>query len=156
MGFDIRTTLDFFNKLQEDYREFCKDKTDSRNALNCAMTAWHITDWAYNEFNQQLLAQFPTLPSFQQDIKKQCPSLQIMNDITNKAKHYRITRYKPSIKETELHHGAFSKEFSREFDISALEIELNDGTFIYFEDEIKTVIDFWTRYLQTTLNITIS
>jgi hypothetical protein len=51
--------------------------------------------------------------------------------------------------------SSFSKEFSHEFDTSALAIELKDGTIIYFEDEIKAVMDFWECYLQTTFSIKI-
>ena len=155
LSFDIKTTSDFFKKLLEDYKDFCADKTSSRTALNCAMTAWHLTDWTYNEFNQKLSSQFGTLSLFQQYIKQQCPSLQIMHDITNGTKHYLLTRHRPIIKKTKLHKGAFSSGFSRGFDISTLYIELDDGTKIYFEDEIEKTITFWTQYLKSTFNLTI-
>src|SRR5688572_7858128 len=98
LSFDIKTSEDFFKKLQEDYSEFCIEKTSSRFALNCAMTAWHLTEWIYNEFNSQLSSCFPKLTDFQTDIKKQCPSLQIMHDIANGTKHYLLTKHIPIIK----------------------------------------------------------
>jgi len=155
LSFDIKTSEDFFKKLQEDYKEFCIDKTSSRVALNCAMTAWHLTEWIYNEYNSQLISNYSTLTAFQIDIKRQCPSLQIMHDIANGTKHYLLTRHRPIIKDTTLHQGAFSSDFSRDFDISTLDIELNDGTKIYFEDEIETSINFWIQYLNSTFNLTI-
>lgn len=150
LSFEIKTSIDFFNKLQEDYIEFSNDKTSSRVALNCAMTSWHLTEWIYNEFNTQLKLSFPTLPTFQSFIKVQCPSLQIMHDIANGTKHYKLTQHKPVIKETSIHQGAFSSEFSREFDITTLNIELNNGTELYFEDEIERSINFWRQYLHST------
>jgi len=155
LSFNIKTTADFFQKLLQDYDEFCKDRTSSRVALNCAMTAWHLTEWSYNEFCQQLSSQFQTLAIYQQDIKQQCSSLQIMHDLANGTKHYLLTRHKPIVKETTLDKGSFSSDFSRDFDISTLDIELNDGTKIYFEDEMEKVISFWTKYLQSTFNLTI-
>jgi len=59
------------------------------------------------------------------------------------------------VKVTKLHNGAFSREFSREFDISILKIELNDGTTVCFEDEIKTVIEFWRKYLSSNFGISL-
>lgn len=155
LSFNIKTTADFFQKLREDYEEFCKDKTSSRVALNCAMTAWHLTEWSYNEFNQQISSQFSTLASYQQGLKRQCSSLQIMHDLANGTKHYLLTRHQPVVKETNLHQGGFSSDFSRDFDISTLDIELNDGTKIYFEDEIETSINFWRQYLTSTFNLII-
>ena len=153
-SFDIKTSKDFFNKLLADYDEFCSDTTSSRVALNCAMTAWHLTEWTYNEFNQSLCNHFATLTLYQQDLKRQCSSLQIMHDLANGTKHYLLTRHRPIVKETNLYEGTFDKTFDRTFDVSNLEIELNNGTKIYFEDEIKNVINFWKQHLQVTFQIT--
>jgi hypothetical protein len=155
LSFEIKTSEAFFKKLQEDYKEFCIDKTSSRVALNCAMTAWHLTEWIFKEYYSQLISAYSTLLAFQIDIKRQCPSLQIMHDLTNGTKHYILTSHKPIIKDTTLHEGAFSSGFSRAFDISTLDIELNDGTKIYFEDEIEASIKFWIHYLNSTFNLTI-
>lgn len=155
LSFDIKTTADFLKKLIEDYNEFLVDRTSSRVALNCAMTAWHLSEWTYNEFNQQLATQFTTLSLYQQSIKKQCPSLQIMHDLANGTKHYRLTKHVLVVKETTFHKGDFSSDFSRDFDISSLDIELKDGTKIYFEDEIETTISFWIQYLKSTFNLAI-
>ena len=155
LSFDIKNSADFLNKLLEDYRDFCKDKLSSRIALNCAMTAWHITDWTYNEFNEQLTRQFKTLGSYQQKLKDQCSSLQVMHDLANGTKHFKLTKHQPVIKGTSLHKGSFSNDFSRDFDISTLEIELKDGTKIYFEDEIENTVKFWKEYLETNFQIPI-
>lgn len=152
LSFNIKTSKDFFKKLEEDYLEFYSDKTSSRVALNCAMTSWHLTEWIYNEYNSLLVSDFATLATFQNNIKRQCPSLQIMHDIANGTKHYLLTRHRPIIRDTTLHQGGFSSGFSRDFNISTLDIELYDGTKIYFEDEIKTTIIFWKQYLNETFN----
>lgn len=152
LSFDIKTSEDFLKKLLEDYSDYLIDRTSSRIALNCAMTAWHLTEWIYNEYNQSTSVK---LPQFQSSLKQQCPSLQIMHDLANGTKHYLLTKHTPTIKETELHKGVFSKQFSRQFDVSALKMELNDGTKMYFEDEIKIVVEFWKNYCHTNHNIPI-
>ena len=155
LSFDIRTPVDFFQKLKEDYSEFTKDKTSSKLASDCAVKAWHLAEWIYKEYNASLCTQFPSFFSYQQNIKLKCPSLQYMQDISNGTKHFTITKYSPSVKNTELHKGAFSNAFSRAFDISVLVIELSNGTKLYFEDEIEKVIDYWESYFPTELGIII-
>lgn len=149
LSFGIKSSKDFFQKLQDDYSDFCKDKTSSRIALNCAMTSWHLTEWIYHEYNTQLISTFPEIYAFQAQIKKMCPSLRILHDIANGTKHYLLTKHVPVIKETNLHQGAFSNDFSRDFDISTLDIELKDGSKIYFEDEIEKAVLFWKEYFKS-------
>lgn len=153
LSFNIKKPIDFLNKLREDYGEFCNDDTSSRIALNCAMTAWHLTDWVFNEYNSTISINFPTLASYQEDMKVRCPSLQIMHDVTNGTKHYELKRHIPEVKETKLHQGAFDKSFDRSFDTSSLDVEMKDGRKIYFEDEIGNVVEFWEDYFQNVLKI---
>ena len=110
-----------------------------------------MTEWANKEFEPKL-----SKNEFRKIVLQQCSSLEIMRDLANGTKHYQLTRENSLVKRTELHCGVFSKEFSREFDTSHLKIILGDGTKIYFEDEIKKVISFWTQYLESTLNIIIT
>lgn len=152
LSFDIVSAQDFFRKLEEDYRDFTKDVTSSRNAINCALTAWHLTDWIYNQFPN---LGFSSLYKFQENIKVQCPSLQIMHDISNGSKHYTLTKHQPEIKNTEHHRGSFSNDFSRDFDISSLDIEMKSGQKLFFEDEILKVIEFWRNYFRNTLSINV-
>lgn len=153
LGFNIRTSLDFFKKLLEDYNDFCNDKTSSRFAMNCSLTAWHLSEWIYNEFNNLLSNQFTDLSAFQQDLKNQCSSLQIMHDIANGTKHFKLTKHNPIINDTKLYIGGFSRDFSRDFDVSSLNIILKDGNKIYFEDEIEIAIEFWRTYLTTNFHV---
>jgi hypothetical protein len=153
LSFNIKSTKDFYNKLKEDFMEYSEDRLSSRKALNFALTAWHLSDWTYNEFKEKLTSKHKSLNSFQANLKKLCPSLQLMHDLTNGTKHYTLTRHKPIIKETNLHIGDFNNDFSRDFDISSLVIELHDGTKVHFEDEIIIVMDFWTEYLKEILKI---
>jgi len=147
LSFDIKNSRDFFLKLEEDYEEFCRSRTSSRIALNCALTAWHLTDWIYNEYKLLLLDTHPKFVDFQNWVKSQCESLQIMHDIANGTKHYLLTKHVPIVDKTAFHQGEFSDEFSREFNTSSLNIELKDGNKIYFEDEIEKAISYWREYL---------
>jgi hypothetical protein len=69
----------------EDYNDFKKDTSSSRIALNCAMTAWHLTDWIYHEFGFE--SSFKNIYDFQEVVKRDCESLVVMHDITSGSKH---------------------------------------------------------------------
>lgn len=146
LSFDIRTAADFFKKLKEDFADYSTDITSARHALNCAMTAWHLTEWVYHEFN--LDKTFKKVSDFQEDVKKQCSSLVIMHDISNGSKHYKLTRHQPQISDTEKHLGTFDDTFDFSFDTSRLEISMEDGQTLIFYTEIEKVIDFWDDYLK--------
>ena len=148
-----KTSVDKFKELKEDYSEFIKDKTSTKLALDYAMNAWHLAEWIYKEYN--LCVYFPTLKLYQDDVVLQCPALKIMHDLANGNKHYLITKYRPTVKNTTISTGAFSSDFSRDFDISTLVIELNDGSEIYFEDEIEKAMIYWEDYFKTELGVTI-
>ncbi|OJX28854.1 MAG: hypothetical protein BGO86_00180 [Chryseobacterium sp. 36-9] len=149
-SFDIKTSDDFYNKLKEDYNEFCTKETSSRIALNCAMTAWHLSEWIYNEYRSTKLISFNKF-EFHENIKLKCPSLQIMQDLSNGTKHTKITKYTPNVTNTEKHEGTFDYTFDFTFDTSSLNIELANGTKTEFSVEMQKCIDFYESYFSNFL-----
>ena len=154
-SFGIKGTVDLYSLLIEDYEDFKTDKLSSKFAMRCAMDSWHIVDWLYKEFNAILINSYPNFNDYRAWVKTQCPQLAIMQDITNGSKHNQITFYTPQVDKTEVHHGAFSSGFSRDFDVSTLDVHMKDGTKIYFEDIIEPVINFWHNHLTQDLGLAI-
>jgi hypothetical protein len=81
---------------------------------------------------------------------EKCPSLAILHDIATSAKHNEVSRPKATIKNngTNLVGGAFSNGFSRGFDISRLEIELEDDSILDYYDEVEKVVEFWKDFFK--------
>ena len=90
LSFDIRNSEDFFRKLNEDYKDYKNNPNSARLALNCAMTSWHLSEWIYHEF--EMNKSYKKVKLYQAHVKKLCPSLQIMHDISNGSKHYNYER----------------------------------------------------------------
>jgi hypothetical protein len=155
LSFDIQTSVFFFNDLKEEYAVYRENIISSRIAINCALRAWHLTEWIYKEYN--LCTQFFEIHLYQKHIKSECPSLQIMQDISNGSKHFMITKYPPHVKNTELQEGCYDPNYYHRdyYDVPALKIELKDGRTLYFEDEIQNVMDYWENYFSTELNVSI-
>ncbi|WP_127137427.1 hypothetical protein [Flagellimonas oceanensis] len=145
LSFDIRNSNDFLEKLIADFEDYSNSDNSSRIALNCAMTSWHLTEWIYHEFG--LEEKFPKPKDFQKHIKGLCPSLQIMHDISNGSKHYKLDFHKPKIKSTERKEGVFDNTFDFTFDRTILKIVLPNNEVLIFDNELRKTIEFWTEYL---------
>ncbi|MBP7477425.1 MAG: hypothetical protein KA797_02790 [Chitinophagales bacterium] len=144
LSFEIKCSKDFYIKLKAEYEDYKRDTTSSRLAINFAMNAWHIIDWIYHEDDSSKLK----LGDYQNDIKNKCLSLQIMHDVTNGSKHFKLNRHIPEISKTR-HVGTFDSTFDSTFDRSRLEIVMKDGTILDFEVEAKKVMDYWENKFST-------
>jgi hypothetical protein len=156
LSFDIANSKDFYNKLIEDYNDYKSDPTSSRLAINCAMTAWHLGDWIYQEFKPSLQGSYSDEKVYMTYLKTtECLALEIMHRITNGSKHCSRAGTTHKVQGTEKHIGAFSSVFSREFDQTALIVKMDDGGEVWFEDKIDAVITFWQIYIPSTFGLTL-
>jgi hypothetical protein len=151
-SFDIKNSQDKLNNLLLKYNEYLENDISTSKAVELSVDSWHLVDWVFEEFirpNSNL-----TLENFREILYPKCPSLKLMHDIANGSKHSKLTRPKASIKLTRVHDGDFSNDdfCSEDFDTSRLEIELEDGTILFFPDVIEKVIAFWKSYFQSLLN----
>lgn len=147
-SFDIKNSKDLFHEFCIRSEQYRKDPISSGGAVICAILSWHIVEWLYQE-HEFLSSEHSKKRDFQNYIKKQCPSLSYMQDIANGSKHRGISNYTPVVKDTRIHQGAFSSGFSNGFDISSLKVELDDGTVVYFDEEIEKVEFFFKEIFKS-------
>lgn len=153
--FGITTAKDFFlEKLIIDYKLHQQDRYSLHSALNCAMSCVHMIDWLYNDASLSL--PYMQIEDFRRAIIARCLPLQLMHDLANGSKHLNITRPKSAMKDTFLHMGVYTDEYSGEFDTSDFVVELNAGEELIFDQELEKVITFWKNYFQHDLGIPIS
>lgn len=159
--FGIKNSEDNLKALIAQYEDFLKDDMSTIKAVALSSTAWHLTEWVFNEYhytgdrsdtsNTAKRKKENELGIFRNTLIPRCPSLKIMHDLANAHKHSEVSRPKASIKQYREHAGEFSREFSNEYNVSCLRIELEDGTFLYFTEEIREVVDFWKDYFKNDL-----
>ncbi|MDP1624491.1 MAG: hypothetical protein Q8L64_01855 [bacterium] len=125
--------------------------SSSRLAINAAMTAWHLIEWIYWEYDFHSTIKNS---DFIKEIKLKYPKLQIMHDISNGAKHFQLNHHSPKVMETKLDHGSYSDDYSRDYDISRLQVVIDDET-CDFINELENVRDFWIEYFRNVLNVNI-
>lgn len=150
-SFNTRTSADKLTELLQQYEEFKADNTYSSKAVELSTNSWHLTDWVFEEY--KAIHHQDTIGDFRETLYPICPSLNIMHDIANGSKHSKVSRPKATIKETRKHDGEYSQEYSSEFNITTLLIEMQDESILYFVDEINAVINFWMDYFQKELGI---
>jgi len=145
-SFEIKTSIDLFKKLQEDYEDLKNDELSSRHAINCAMTAWHLTDWTFKEYIST--HGFNDIGKYRESLI--CPSLKVMHDIANGGKHLNVTRPKTDITDTVKVDGDFSRDFDTDdFLVGSLDLKMSDGTTKNFFDEMTVVLNFWQEYFNS-------
>lgn len=152
-SFDNKSSVDKLKRLLKQYEEFKLDKTSTDKAEDLSTTAWHLTDWVFSEYGST--RGYDDLGDFRATLYPECASLKIMHDLATSAKHAEVTKPKAFIKEAITKPGPFSGVFSSEFVQTTLQIELEDGTILYFGEEIKKVVNFWKAYFVEKLNIQI-
>ena len=146
-SFGINNFDKYWESTKEAVSQYLSDCLNEELALTCAQKLWHMCDWYYKENEASLgLSQCSDL---QGSFGAECNSLRVMRDVCNGAKHAGLEKTRtPIIRRAIAHKGAFSSGFSRGFDVSVLEIELVDGTKVYFDDAAKEVLDFWVAKVE--------
>ena len=141
-GLDAASALEALKAASERFKN---DDLNKDLARDCAIKAWQLCDHVFNALGST--SRFATLGSLQDHVKHTCPELAYLQDICTASKHGEISRYTPRIAEARFQGGAFSHAFSRDFDISCLEIELPGGQTIFFNDVVDRAVDFWSKFL---------
>lgn len=145
-SFEIKNSRDLFKKLQEEYKDLENDELSSRHAINCAMTAWHLTDWTFKEYMSS--HGFNDIGKYRESLT--CASLKIMHDIAKGGKHLNVSRPKTGITDTVKVDGDFSSDFDpNDFLVGSLDLIMADGTIKNFFDEMTVVLQFWQEYFNS-------
>ena len=141
-GLDAASALAAFKTASERFKN---DDLNEDLARDCAVKAWQLCDHVFNALGST--SRFATLRGLQDHVKHTCPELAYLQDICTESKHGKISRYTPRISEARFHDGDFSShDFSRDFDISCLEIKLPGGQTIFFNDVVDRAVDFWSKF----------
>lgn len=81
-------------------------------------------------------------------MRAECPDLGYLQDIAIARKHGEISHYAPRVKKASERGGAFSQDFSRDFDISLLVIVTEDGNEHAMLDVLARGLAYWEQFFQ--------
>jgi len=91
--FDIRTHLDFYDMLVEDFDDFMREQHSARRAFHCILEAYHLREWVWHDRieNDQPLRDKLKLGSeadFNGLVNRCCPWFGYLRALTNGTKHF--------------------------------------------------------------------
>lgn len=143
----------FLKRLTDKYNAIHNDSLDVDKALDFCLAAWSMADWVYRWKYPHPLEkrsdESKRLDQFRQiEIFAKCAEMEIMSDIANGTKHFKLTRPIKDIESLDVKStGAFSTAFSFGFDRPSLNVKFQNGEVIILNVAIKTVYKFWLTYL---------
>ena len=140
-SFSVDSFKKFWELTQITVNEYLSDDLNESKAIEAATKLWHMCDWYFREFGNK--HGYTQLSQLQGDFGAACASLKVMRDVANGSKHAGIDRGKPIIQRASKHNGDFNADFSRDFNVSVLEVKMSDGTIRYFDDCVKEALDYW-------------
>jgi len=143
--FEINSSKDKLRQLITDHERLIADPLNISLAEKCCQDAWHLADWDLKD--KQKIKTGLTKEQYRTDLFLQCQEMRILHDLSNSMKHKSLDNPKAKIQTTNIHRGAFSPAFSKGFDISGLQVIMDNGKQIDVDDLVKTAIDYWTANL---------
>ena len=149
LSFGRKNSSELLNTLKKQSGELAKSPLDTELANQCAINAWSLCDWVFKEHGKQL--GLTELKQLQVQMKQNCPSLALLQDVANASKHMKITKFTPTLKVAEKHDGLFDPELfdSSFFDVDALYLERVDDSKILFEIALNDVIKLWDDFFNS-------
>lgn len=141
-SFEIRTAKDLHFKLVREHEQMLADLWSSDHAINFSITAHHLyKDWLKRELSEGDYVKLKL--QVEADLKLE---MGIIRDICDGTKHLHLDRPHLHVNNSEVRQGAFSKAFSRAFDVGGLVVTLHDGSKLYFDNVADKVVTFWMKY----------
>ncbi|NQV17546.1 MAG: hypothetical protein HQ534_03280 [Armatimonadetes bacterium] len=143
--FEVINSKDKLEILKSDFKKLLANPLDISLAEKTCYDAWHMADWVFEE--QKQVDKLLTKEIFRIRLFKECPEMKILHDIANTFKHKTLDRPKTHIVKTKKHAGGFSPGFSKDFNVSRLEVYLSSNDKIDVDDLIQIAIDYWESKL---------
>lgn len=150
-SFGAKNPEDQLKEIITEYYDFVDNHLNATKANNICVNLWQLNDWIYKFYNIE-----DSIPVFRNKLFESCPYLRVVHDIANASKHFELDRSKSSLKEARKHEGVFDHTFDSSFDMSKLEVVLEDDVTISDKNLIKTALDFWIKFFLDNYEIGIS
>ena len=90
--FDISNSKHFYEKLVYDYEDLHKQPDSGRAAINCAITAYHLPEWAWGDWLKKSDARrrlgFKTVDDFKKWLDVELWGFAAVQSVANGTKHF--------------------------------------------------------------------
>lgn len=94
--FGITTPIQFYQKLTQEFDDFCENPGSARHAMNFVITAYHLTEWVWKDFlkedesTRNKLGIAKDINAFHRWIAEKSIWTAQMQDLANGSKHFQM------------------------------------------------------------------
>lgn len=155
MSFDIDSTSEYLNKLQEEWDEYNSQQDSSGKAITAFTTSYHLIEWFWGERiskdpKQRSHLGVRNLEDFKLYCRTECPELEFAQDIANGTKHFKTNPH--ALSSTKKAGGWDETPWDvAPWDETSLLLELKNGQWVLARDALLTIVTFWKNFEQTHL-----
>ena len=141
----LNTLRDRLALAVSDGSQYLAEPLDVQKADAFARSAHILAEWVVKD---HVTFGYQSQGDCREDIYKRCPDLKAIRDFSNRAKHGgKLEEGRTSyFRAAKRHGGAFSRDFSRDFDISRLVLVMPDGTELDYEEVVAQAVRFWEGF----------
>ena len=151
----FENSRDFYEKLLAEFDDFIMQQDSARHAMNCAITAFHVHDWVWNDFlkqDQTLRARLgigKKKHEFVEWIIQQTIWFSLVGEIANGRKHFsrgpsfRVPRANDFVKEAYAEPGYFASHFAIDQGEHVI-----DARYLPLSMLFEVVIRFWRDFFR--------
>jgi hypothetical protein len=143
----LKSPEDLFQKLLNDFDSFERDFASVYKALDCASSAWHLTDWVYYEYER---INYPGgIGLMRNDFIDRCNALGTMHDVITNAKHVTVSKPQSNMTQGRISfEDIYPPHYTETYGNDWLMIEFNNGDVKTMYALIAETIKFWNLYFE--------
>lgn len=144
--FNIHNSFDKLALLESDFERMKENPLDISLAEKTCIDAWHLCDWLFSEIQES--DKKISKDSFRSNLFLECPEMRILHDLANISKHKKLSKPKVKLIRTLVQGGDYSSDYSKDYNVSRIEVHYNEHSKIDVDDLIKLAIDYWRKRLK--------
>jgi hypothetical protein len=151
--FSIDNSRDFYEKLLAEFDDYIDDMGSTRHAMNCAITAHHMSDWVWTDFlkaDRALRAAIgvESKQEFMAWIDRQSTWFSAVQEISNGSKHFsRLKKHKLRLGfDDGRMEDAFWDKTHLAYDIGVGEVD-SMGRYTPVPAILEVLVRFWRDFL---------
>lgn len=152
------------NRLRAAEKPGSEDhKRQADHAINCALTAWHISDWVFVAGLKTSSVRANSLGNFQKQLIGECSELGIWKDLANGSKHFKIDKPEHSnvskTTDRKTVGGGLTRSLTRPltrpvvrnltggYTVLVVEVSMKDGTKMKAETLFDNTLSYWRDFM---------
>jgi len=139
---------DLFQKVQSDFTEFSQNIGSTYKAMDCAVGAWHLTDWVFEHYEKSAYGS-AGIGNMRGHFITQCPDLATMHDIATGSKHFTVSRPKSNMTNNQIQlEDRVAPTVAETVGADWLIIKFENGDEEPMYSLLNRVICFWKSYFE--------